>query len=83
MHSSPMPIKSDTLLEVGTYVRVGNQKGTVEEALLVRAHNGGQVALHKVKFTHSFKRGFGRNGKWVELVKPKTSSVNYSFIEVL
>lgn len=76
-------MNNGTLLKIGTSVRVGTKRGIVTAAKMVEAHNGGMIPLHTVRFTESFKRGFGRNGTWQALAKQTESQVNYSFIQTL
>ncbi len=76
-------IQSYEVLSLGTKVRVGNKRGLVVASELVNASNGGKIALNVIRFTESFKRGFGHHGQWEEIKSPTQSAVNYSFIELL
>ena len=73
--------QAQDLLQIGTSVRVKGMLGKVVRSSLVRAHNGGMVALNEIRFTHrQYRTG---NVTTFKAVEPVTRSVNYSFIEVL
>jgi hypothetical protein len=71
-------------LPVGTKVRVGNKFGKVVQAVLKDAIPSGTIMVHTIEFTEGVKRGVGRRtSKPIPLRKPYTSTVNYSFIQVI
>ena len=77
-----MSITPETLLAVGSLVRVGNRRGVVVSASMERAIPSGMVAVHTVTLNERRKRTFGQSYTW-EPSKPVTQTVNYSFIQAL
>lgn len=82
-----MSITPDTMLEVGTKVRVKDNLGTVVKVEWVPAQPSGMIAVHHIRFTH--KKIKVRNANSAEIswfdkpIPVTTTTVNYSFIEVL
>lgn len=77
-----MRINPHQVLDNGTQVKVGSLLGTVIKHEVVPAVPCGMITVHTIKFTHRCKFNAGRMTT-IALAKPKTDSVNYSFIEVL
>lgn len=69
-----------TLLEPGTPIRVALKYGTVTRSEWHRDQFGQPICSHTVTFTHTKKRTTGNQYKMIRLEKPKTETINYSFI---
>ena len=67
------------LLEIGQRVRVKNKICQVTSASIVRASNGGMIAVHHVKHLETITTTFGVTK--IKAAVPKTVAVNYSEIQ--
>lgn len=77
-------ISPEDCLSPGTLVQVGNLRGVVVSSKLVQASNGGNIAVNTIKFCERFRRGFGKNGLWVEIQKPrKPEGISYASIQIV